>query len=101
MPKNNCNSCYENDSSDDNSSDCSNHHREKKYSNCSRKHEHYCSKCHPKIEYKKCNHNSNCNKCHHKSKKEKKYSNLCIETKEKDCYKPNCQDGKVILITIS
>jgi len=87
MPNHRCHYDCSDDSSDENSYDCDCKHCEKK------KHKKHCCE---KERHKKCiNGCSKHNRCHKKSK--------CSTNNQKviECCKNDCQDGKVILITIS
>ena len=88
--------CYSDSDSDDDSS-CKQCRKEKPRNNCC--HKEKCRNCFRKNE--RCYNKSNCERCEHKNKKEKKYSASCIESSDIDYLKKNCQDGKLILITIS
>ena len=109
MPKNRC--CSESSNESSNDCECKNCEKEryKKYfyeknkrKNCSRKNKHGCNKhehrCN-KHEHRCNKHEHSCNKHEHCCKKDscsKSYS----ERNSIDYCKNDCQDGKVILITI-
>jgi hypothetical protein len=89
MPRNRYCSSREYDTSDSESDSCQCKRCEKeKHRKCSKKHETYkCSGCHRKLKEIKCNRHHN--------------HNNCCNNEDNDNCKKDCQDGKVILITIS
>lgn len=98
MPRNRNYSNKEYDTSDSDSDSCQCKRCEKeRHRKCSKKQEQYkCHNCHSKIREIKCIHHSRRHNHHHSTC----CNNEDVDYCKRDC-KKECQNGKVILITIS